>query len=223
MSKYTTQVRFICETFAGYDESKGYKSIEEILDKSWKEIFDFDFPIFDEEYRGILCKNILRHYYTREIGEETVGLWKLRLSSKLKIIMPYYNKLYLAWNEVENPFTDTNLVREHVLKHQGETSGTQNVDSSGKQTERYSETPQGSLQDIETNEYLTNATITDSNQEGNSKFEQLAKNTDEYIEKVIGKSGGQSYIELMTKYKDYIINIDNMVIDELNNCFMLLW
>lgn len=223
MSKYTTQVRFICETFAGYDESKGYKSIEEILDKSWEGIFDFDFPIFDESYRSVLCKNILRHYYTREIGEETVGLWKLRLASKLKIIMPYYNKLYLAWNEVENPFTDTNLVRVHVLKHQGETSGTQNVDSNGKQTERYSETPQGSLQDIETNEYLTNATITDSDQEGNSKFEQLAKNTDEYVEKVIGKSGGQSYIELMTKYKDYIINIDNMVIDELNNCFMLLW
>ena len=45
MSKYTTQVRFICETSAKLTESHGFNDIEDILNKSWDNIFS-DFPIF---------------------------------------------------------------------------------------------------------------------------------------------------------------------------------
>ena len=31
MSKYTTEVRFICETAAGYTESQGYDKVEEVI------------------------------------------------------------------------------------------------------------------------------------------------------------------------------------------------
>ena len=78
MSKYTTEVRFICETESGLTESVGYKDIDTVLDNSVDKIFDFDFPIFDENYRGVLERKILLHFYTREIGFETVGLWKLK-------------------------------------------------------------------------------------------------------------------------------------------------
>lgn len=94
MSKYTTEVRYICENYAGETESQGYDSVQTILDNSWDKVFDFDFPIFDEEYREPLCKKILKHYYTREICEETVGLWKLRLDARMNEIMPYFNQLY---------------------------------------------------------------------------------------------------------------------------------
>ena len=56
MSEYTTEVRFICETLAGYDMSQGYGKVSEILDNSWYKVFDFNFPIFDEAYRSVLCK-----------------------------------------------------------------------------------------------------------------------------------------------------------------------
>lgn len=94
MAKYTTEVRHICENYANLTESKGYNSIQSILNESWDKVFDFDFPIFDENYREPLCKKILKHFYTKEIGEETVGLWKLRLDDRMNEIMPYYNKLY---------------------------------------------------------------------------------------------------------------------------------
>ena len=55
MSKYTTQVRFICETCAKLTDSSGFNDIEDVLDKSWNKIFS-DFPIFDEQYRAELCK-----------------------------------------------------------------------------------------------------------------------------------------------------------------------
>lgn len=93
MSKYTTELRFICENeYNG--ESSGFNEINKILTTVAPKIFNFDFPIFDEEYRVPLEVKILRTYYTREICEETVGLWKLRLQNKLCNIMPYYNQLY---------------------------------------------------------------------------------------------------------------------------------
>lgn len=94
MAKYTTEVRTICENYANLKKSEGYNSVQRILNDSWDKVFDFDFPIFDENYREPLCKKILKHFYTKEIGEETVGLWKLRLDDRMNEIMPYYNKLY---------------------------------------------------------------------------------------------------------------------------------
>ena len=94
MAKYTTEVRHICESFAGLDHSVGYNSIQSVLDDSWDKVFSFDFPIFDENYREPLCKKILKHFYTREICEETVGLWQLRLDDRMNEIMPYFNQLY---------------------------------------------------------------------------------------------------------------------------------
>ena len=63
MSKYTTEVRFICENAAGYNESQGFNNIESILTKSAPKIFNFDFPMFDETYRLPLEKKILRHFF----------------------------------------------------------------------------------------------------------------------------------------------------------------
>ena len=94
MSKYTTELRYVCESLYPYRESKGYNDVNDILEETWDKVFDFDFPIFDENYRKPLCKKILKHYYTREICEETYGLWKLRLDAEMNEIMPYFNKLY---------------------------------------------------------------------------------------------------------------------------------
>ena len=125
LSKYTTQVRFICETCAKLTESTGFSDIETVLDNSWDKIFS-DFPIFDEKYRAELCKKILRHYYTREICCETVARWKLFLSDKMKNIMPYYNQLYKSELLEFNPFYDVDLTRSR------EGSGTSNKTSNGR-------------------------------------------------------------------------------------------
>lgn len=117
MSKYTTEVRFICETEAGLTESVGYSKVDEVLDKSWDKIFDTgDWEIYDEEYRPILCKKILKHFYTREIGAETAGLWKLWLNQRMAEIMPYYNQLYKSTLLEFNPLYDTDYKTEGKRK-----------------------------------------------------------------------------------------------------------
>ena len=182
MSKYTTEVRFICESLTGHDDSTGYDDIDSIIADAIPLIFSFDFPIFDEEYRNVLCTKILRHYYTREIGLETYGLWKLKLQTKLNEIMPYYNKLYESELYKYNPLYDVDMTTTNVGQKTGERTDVQNDDrtntfsgsrtSENEQTnvasnentrntdsqdrDMYSDTPQGGLTGVDTNTYLTN-------------------------------------------------------------------
>lgn len=117
MSKYTTEVRYICETSTSQPiAGDGFNNVEEIIDSSHRNIFNFEYPIFDNSYRAVLQKKILRHFYTREICDETVGLWKLRMCDRLNVIMPYYNQLYESALLEFNPFYDTDYTRTGNVK-----------------------------------------------------------------------------------------------------------
>ena len=227
MSKYTTELRFICEQAAGLDHSVGFNQVSSVLDRCWDKIFSFDFPMFDENYRKPLCCKILKTYYTREIAAETVGLWRLWLETLTQTIMPYYNKLYLSELWDYDPMLTTDLTRQHLLNNTSELHGTQNTNSTtnNNQKERFSDMPQGSLQNIENNAYLTNATLTDAqaNATGFTTTQQNATNIDQYVEHVTGKDGGLTYSEMLLKYRETLMNIDQMVVEEYEPLFFKLW
>ena len=126
MSKYTTEVRYVCEVESGLVESQGFNSINTILDNSRTKIFNFPYPIFDEAYRPVLEKKILKHYYTREICAETVGLWKHYLDMRMNEIMPYYNKLYNSELLAFNPLYDVDLTKDHTAKGKSDTEHERN-------------------------------------------------------------------------------------------------
>ena len=140
MSKYTTELRFICETEAGYNQSQGYKKVNEILTAAAPKIFDFNFPIYDENYRLTLEAKILKHYYTREISEETYGLWKLRLDTALNEIMPYYNQLYKSAILEFNPLYDVDVQRTYTKVLDGTESGTTKGTGKGSATGKSNDT-----------------------------------------------------------------------------------
>lgn len=253
MSKYTTEVRFICENSAGLSESEGADNIDSILDKCWNKVFNFDFPIFDENYRQVLCRKILKHYYTREIAHETVGRWKLALNAKLNEIMPYYNQLYKSELLEFNPFYDVDLTRSREgsgtsnrTSNNTETnSGTTKNVSSGSSTNntdtlnRFSDTPQNSMdtQSIADSVPLTTVTkVNEDNTTTNESTDTLTRNdsktgngteninnTDKYIETVKGKQGTENYSSLLKKFRETFLNIDMMIIEDCSDCFFTLW
>lgn len=251
MSKYTTQVRFICETSAGLTESAGYSSVNEIIQRAIPNVFNFEFPIYDEGYRNVLCTKILKHYYTREIGAETVGLWKLWLDTRLNEIMPYYNQLYKSAMIEFNPMHDVDLTTEYLKTNDGtnDTAEISTENSSGNNGEiavsegenvsrnLFSDTPQGALDNIENETYLTNATK-NTNEGSNSSSRDYEyngnrtinrndkvtlKSTEEYLHTIKGKSGGISYSKRLNEFRNTFINIDAMIIDELKDLFLNLW
>lgn len=253
MSKYTTEVRFICENSAGLSESESADNVDSILDKCWNKVFNFDFPIFDENYRQVLCRKILKHYYTREIAHETVGRWKLALNAKLNEIMPYYNQLYKSELLEFNPFYDVDLTRSregsgtsNKTSNNTETnSGTSKNVSSGSGTSntdtlnRFSDTPQNSMdtQGIADSVPLTTVTkVNEDNTTTNESTDTLTRNdsktgngteninnTDKYIETVKGKQGTENYSSLLKKFRETFLNIDMMIIEDCSDCFFTLW
>lgn len=231
MSSYTTQIRYICESLAGYEHGKGYMSIDDVIDKSWDKIFPPSFVTFTPEYRPILAKKILKHYYTREIGSETFGLFQLRLDAKLSLIMPYYNKLYKAFDKDYDILSDTDV----IITHNKENSGDNNANSSGnskneyegQDINRHSNTPQGGLDGIKSDRYLSSADITDNkNININTNALKSSSNfytTEDYAQHIMGKRGGMTYAYMVNEYAEKLKNIDRMVISELNDLFMQVW
>ena len=59
-----------------------------------------DYPIFDEAYRKTLNDRIKKTYWLQEIAHETIDIFVWRLSLKMELIMPRYNRMYLA--ELQN-------------------------------------------------------------------------------------------------------------------------
>lgn len=236
MSKYTTQVRFICEASAKLEESSGFNDIDDILNISWSKIFS-DFPIFDEDYRPELCKKILRHYYTREICCETVGRWKLFLSDKMNNIMPYYNQLYQSELLEIQPLVSV----DRCVSHKGSGDETKTTSSNATNTNSsrtdgstetwsyYSDTPQGGINGLDTNDYLTNAThntgadFTNSTVNGGTSANETGTGTrnDMYVDKILGYEGNQS--EMLLKFRETFLNIDMMIINELKDLFFTIY
>ena len=187
MSKYTTELRFICENYAHLNKSEGYNSVKNILDNSWDKVFDFDFPIFDENYREPLCKKILRHFYTKEICEETVGLWKLRLEDRMNEIMPYYNQLYdselISIEPLVNYRVRTNGNKTKTgsdgVAETGQTSETDTLHGTSVRTGGYTDTHDGTdtleKQGKETYDKIGKETDTKSGNETNVKTGNIDK------------------------------------------------
>ena len=209
MSKYTTELRYICEVAAGLKESEGYNNVNAIIAAARPKIFDFSYPIFDEAYRPVLETKILKHFYTQEIGSETVGRWRLMLDATMNEIMPWYNKLYSEGLALINPFISDDLEttfdrsssstedrhenrsedktgrvsedRSHTYEdnatdtteYSGENSGTITDDGTTQDSgtegnssssaaknvrwDKYSDTPQGAVTNLDNDTYLTNA------------------------------------------------------------------
>lgn len=262
MSTYTTTVRYICEYYAGLDDSAGLTQVDSIIDKSWNKIFD-DFPIFNEDYRAPLCKKILRHYYMREIGSESVGLWKLWLTNTMREIMPYYNQLYESALITYDPLSTTKYTRTGNEKNTGsetastsqtntttgttttsdETTTTDNGTTTGKVTDRKSDTPQGGIDGIESNKYLSEASINDSTGsssnesnsnstgsssqnvkvEGSGSSSKNDQNDKTYSETIEGKTDSVSFAKLIMEQRETFLNIDMSIINELSGLFLNIY
>lgn len=130
MSKYTTEVRFICEQAAGLDASVGYNDVEQVVEAAYPKIFSSSLVFYDEETKTRLLPKILLHYYQREIGFETVGLWKLKLNQKLREILPYYNQLYESEALVYDPLKNVDNTHTHEGEYKDNRGGnTKQIDN----------------------------------------------------------------------------------------------
>lgn len=235
MSKYTTQLRFICEQQAGFSESVGYTDVSDVISAAMPKIFDFNYPIHDEAHRNDLQTKILKHYYTREIGMETYGLWKLRLDAKLNEIMPYYNEMYASLDYLKDPMDDVDYKRvidgtEEVVRDEDTRSTQQGTStSSGTRFDANSDTPQGALQNVRDEVYLSSAgKVTTDTQDSNNvtgtfDTDETRNRNSNTVESVKGKMHAHTKAKMVMEYRKAIVNVDMMVVNELEELFMQIF
>lgn len=227
MSKYTTEVRFICESLSGLEESKGFSDIDNVIDDSWDQIFTTNVTFFDPTYKSVLCKKILKHYYLREICSETVGIWKLWMNERLENIMPYYNQMYESALIEFNPMHDVNVTRTYERGITGAMTGGGTNTENANDTSRdlYSDTPQGAITGLESETYLTDARKITSERGATGAYTSNSNtnSTEAYVETLIGKHGSGTYSKMIQEFRETFLNIDAMVIEEFNDLFFGLW
>ena len=231
MSKYTTELRWVIEN--GYDLQLN------------------EYPIFDENYRQKLNQKIINHYYFREIGFETVGLFRFYLKQTMNEIMPYYNQLYESALLEIDPlntinFTETltrtkigndtkNFNEDTTVNSNGDSNSNSTKNTNFKDVE--SDTPQGmlSIGNIEGELYASYARISKNEDTTNSTAHQETTDTQKRKnDEKINREDNENYTrtekgnrerqsELLMKYRETFLNIDMQVINELNDLFMGLY
>lgn len=203
------------------------------------------YPIFDEKYRSQLNLKIINHYRYREIGLETPGLFRFFLNRKMNEIMPFYNQVYESTLLEFNPLTnydvkssnvnktehseDRTVARNEEANNTASTVNDSSTDSSSRNL--VSATPQMQLSghdDYATNladtksETKVGATGTQSSKATNSgtdASQATSINTDDYVGSVGGITGMTNSAALM-QFRQAMLNVDMMVVEELQELFM---
>lgn len=111
MAKYTEQIAEIVDFYAWEQPNATY---QQKIDIAKKKIFDFDYPIFDENYRGVFEDHFIKHFFMYEIGQETFMQFKMRLEIWLLTNMPYFNKLFESELIEFDPMENTRVKTEYT-------------------------------------------------------------------------------------------------------------
>ena len=200
-------------------------------------LFPKGFPFYtdSEELRLNFIQKFYDEYMFREIGFETVERFKRNLLGKLNKIMPYYIQLYHT--ELESKNINVMLNKDLIETFEREVSGTSEVNSnsttnaSGTSTSNSNDimydTPNSRIDDItkyptQGNQGENNAT---SSSNATSTNNQTGENTQTEKTSLISKGniGITSSAQLLKEWREVIINIDEMILNELEDLFMLFF
>lgn len=198
-------------------------------------IFDFQYPCWNEEYKRILEKKIIMHYLMDEINVEVPELWKIMLEEKLNLIMPYYNSLYesiVKYDFTKNyNVTTTNTenvdIIGSVIDH-GSIENTTNTTQSNNGVVIESNTPQARVNTSD-GRYANKITDSDIDNIGSSTSNNTSDNTTTNTGATTKTastttSGSNTHIsDLIMKYRDSLLNIDKMIIEELQDNFLMIY
>lgn len=181
------------------------------------------YEIYDEAHRPVLNRKIKNHFWNREIGQETISMFRLALARKLDEIMPLYNQQYeisaIKFNQLET----VKVTNENTTNGTTATTSesTNNSAADAKSRAVSSQFPQVMLED--NRDYATGATDNVSGTTANSAAND-SSTTNQDGTATNTTTGFQGNAALMIlQYRQSLVNVDMMIIEELEKLFMLVW
>ena len=240
MSKYTTMLRFPIEQRL---DALDLPHTEDNWPYAYGIIGLDDYPVYDEAHRDVLNGKIIRRYYMREIGFETLGQFAWNMRRRMHEIMPYYNRLFESESLVTEPMLSRNLdyterwtrdettSRDRSDTRSTDTTSTSRGTSDGRNV--FQDTPMNGLDTgaIEAMDYATSVTLDHGATENGSsaRNEASGSSTDGYTGDFDGtrahsqRGYDTSQSELLLTYRRTLLNIDLEIVDSLSTLFMGLW
>lgn len=223
-----------------YNTTKLTLYLHEIVDNGDNsvDIWDFDYPSFyTGEEKKKFERKVIDHYYFRQIGQETVGRFLHMFRSRIRDIMPYYIQLYESekfMQDIEDPFATVDYTETYEEETSGQSSGQSSGSATGTQSSsntesrehRFSNTPQGSISNLDS--YLTEASKDNDSgsASGNSSSESTEQSSSESsgtTKHTLTKKGAMGVTTFghdMIEYRQSFLNIDLMIINDLNDLFL---
>ena len=177
-----------------------------------------------------LAKMIINHYYMRELGQETIALFKHYAKVTMDELMEEYLPLIYSSSIQYDPLVNVDY-KESFSRTMGvDNTGnsTSNSSSSGNSIGLTSDTPQGRVtkQNILSGNYATATSGTDTSSEihNNTTTTSGSDSTEEYTKEVKGNSGVSATAQKMIEqYRDNIRAINREIIEKLEPLFMGLY
>lgn len=195
-------------------------------------LFDFDYELYDNNLKPAFEEKFFEYFYFDEIGYPTVQRFKHILKSKLHMIMPYYKQLYeteLRGKEIDfllnKDLTET-FIRDLTSNATATSTVESNGSNSGVNDGFQSNTPQSKLvQDIEHYMSSANRDKTSSNYNDNNSSNSATNNTGREETTLVSKGniGITSSAELLEKWRKVIINIDELIFEDMQDLFMMVY
>lgn len=230
MSSYTIELGTVCRLLhAGPSDNWA---------AAWDAIGLSGYPIYDEAHRAELNGRIIRHYYLREIGVETVEMFGYYVDEAMRLIMPAYNKMYQsALLDVSHllgvsvdALTHDLTTRTLSVKDSGTGTMTGHTSTTGDALDRNLDTPQSQVTLLDDG-YLTDASKTHSETDGDTtQSTESASTRDEgettnYEHERTEQRTDPRYFNQLVDLGRQILDIDRMVIEdnELRQCFMTIF
>jgi hypothetical protein len=187
--------------------------------------------------RDELNTKILNHYKYYEIGQETVGRWLFELKTALNEIMPYYNQLFYSADQDFNPIYNVDYKKiingTQNNSSNSTTSGSDTASSTEYSKGVNSKTPQDELHISDTG--IDNVNYADDASWGKSSGSSSGTSTttgntssngsNSTVETTKGNFGVVSAQDLIIKYRDTILNIEQQIINDprIKELFMLIF
>ena len=232
MSRYTTELRTVCQLFGRDVVESWFKSFE-LSDYLTQDEID----VINERgtwSKDKLAQKIVNHYYMCEIGYETPAYFRLQVMNEMNELMEEYLPLIYSASIKYDPLVNVDYTEEFHQEdagnttNQGESKNTIKNDGTGLQVN--SDTPQGQINKVNilSGDYATSTTGNESSTKGEENV-QSSTNTDtasqsDYTKRVKGNSGVSATAQRMVaQYRDNIRAIDREIIEKINKHFMAIY
>ena len=207
MSKYTLELRYLYE------------------DENFK-LFDFPYNLYNNDLKPWFEEKFYQHFMFYEIGFDTIGMFKQRLMTKLNDIYPYYRELYET--EIRAKGIDFMLNKDLKESYVRELTSNSNSNQESNVTSNSLSTagqltPSLIANSQKIDKFMDTAQKDKSSSNSTSSGESNGNSKEEYTLTSQGNIGITSSAELLSKWRETILNIDLMIFEECNDLFMQIF